>query len=43
MFVQAYLQMAESVIQAYSLPQPLHLFLKTFLKNNRQLGSRDRR
>lgn len=43
MFVQAYLQMAESVVQAYSLPQPLHLFLKTFLKNNRQLGSRDRR
>ena len=43
MFVEAYLQTAEKLIQSYELQQPLHLYLKAFFKENKKYGSRDRR
>jgi 16S rRNA (cytosine967-C5)-methyltransferase len=43
MFVEAYLNTAEALITSYELQQPLHLYLKSFFKENKKFGSRDRR
>lgn len=43
MFVLAYLHRAQAIVEAYQLQQPLALFLKTYFRNYKQLGSRDRK
>lgn len=43
MFVLAYLDRAEAILEAYQLQQPLALFLKSYFRNYKQLGARDRK
>lgn len=43
MFVLAYLDRALAIIDAYQLQQPLALFLKSYFRNYKQLGARDRK
>jgi 16S rRNA (cytosine967-C5)-methyltransferase len=43
MFVESYIEKALHLYEVYQLQMPLHLFLKEFFKNNKKLGSRDRK
>lgn len=43
MFVESYFDKASHLFEVYQLQMPLHLFLKEFFRNNKKLGSRDRK